>query len=248
MSDSYCFVIPNYNHTQSVASTIEALQAFIFPIILVDDGSNEDTQTLLQQLATQYQNVTLFRRPINGGKGAAVKTGLTLASEMGVSHALQIDADGQHNLDDIDVLLNESKRHPKAMISGRPVYDESISKGRYYGRFITHFWVYIETLSFSIKDSMCGFRVYPLEACKQLMAKQPLGDRMDFDIEIMVRLYWQNTAIRFIPTKVLYPEDGVSHFNVWNDNWLISKMHTRLFFGMIIRIPWLMYSKFRSQK
>ncbi|WP_299081987.1 glycosyltransferase family 2 protein [uncultured Paraglaciecola sp.] len=244
---SYCFIIPNYNHTQAVANTIAALQHYALPIILVDDGSNLETQTLLEELAAEYQNLTLFRRSINGGKGAAVKTGLTIAYEMDMSHAIQVDADGQHNLADIDSLLNESKRYPLAMISGRPLYDESISKGRYYGRFITHFWVYIETLSFTIKDSMCGFRVYPLKACMQLMDKQALGDRMDFDIEIMVRLFWQNTAIRFIATKVLYPPDGVSHFNVWKDNWLISKMHTRLFFGMIIRLPYLLFSKFRGQ-
>ncbi|MEP1448362.1 MAG: glycosyltransferase family 2 protein [Paraglaciecola sp.] len=248
MSQDYCFVIPNYNHTQAVANTIDALQYYAFPIILVDDGSDAATQTLLEQLAEQYVNVTLFRRPVNGGKGAAVKTGLNIAHEMGMSHAVQIDADGQHNLADIDVLLNESKSHPNAMISGQPVYDDSISKGRYYGRYITHFWVYIETLSLAIKDSMCGFRVYPLSACMTLMGKQPLGNRMDFDIEIMVRLYWQNVPIRFISTKVLYPPDGVSHFNVCKDNWLISKMHTRLFFGMLIRSPVLLAAKLRSSQ
>ena len=246
MNQHYCFVIPNYNHTQGVAVTIEALQRYAMPIILVDDGSDFETQTLFEQLAAKYQNLTLFRLPVNGGKGAAVKTGLSLAYEMGMSHAVQIDADGQHDLADIDILLSESKCHPHAMISGRPVYDESISKGRYYGRFITHFWVYIETLSLAIKDSMCGFRVYPLSACMALMDKQSLGNRMDFDIEIMVRLFWQKVPIRFISTKVLYPADGVSHFNLWKDNWLISKMHTRLFFGMLVRLPVLLYSKFRS--
>lgn len=246
MSNSYCFVIPNYNHTQAVANTIEALQPYALPIILIDDGSDLETQSLLEQLAAQYQNLTLFRRQVNGGKGAAVKTGLRIAHEMGLSHGVQIDADGQHNLADIDKLIGESKRHPNAMISGRPIYDESISKGRYYGRYITHVWVYIETLSFSIKDSMCGFRVYPLLACMELMAKHPLGNRMDFDIEIMVRLFWQKVPIRFIATKVLYPLDGVSHFNVYKDNWLISKMHTKLFFGMLIRLPFLLYTKFRS--
>jgi len=248
VNQGYCFVIPNYNHTQAVAVTIETLQQYILPIILVDDGSDLETQTLLEQLTVKYQNLTLFRRPVNGGKGAAVKTGLGIAHEMSMSHAVQIDADGQHNLADIDILLSESKCHPNAMISGRPIYDESISKGRYYGRYITHVWVYIETLSLSIKDSMCGFRVYPVSACMVLMGKQSLGNRMDFDIEIMVRLFWQKVPIRFISTKVLYPPDGVSHFNVWKDNWLISKMHTRLFFGMLVRLPVLLYSKFRGHQ
>ncbi|WP_340679971.1 glycosyltransferase family 2 protein [Paraglaciecola sp.] len=246
MISGYCFLIPNYNHSHAIAITIEALQHYALPIILVDDGSDVATQAVLEGLPAKYQNLTLFRRSENGGKGAAVQTGLQLAHDMGMSHAVQIDADGQHNLSDIGRLLTESQHYPNALISGQPIYDESISKGRYYGRYVTHVWVYIETLSLCIKDSMCGFRVYPLDAYMRLVSKQVLGKRMDFDIEVMVRLFWQNTAIRFIPTKVLYPPDGVSHFNVWKDNWLISKMHSKLFFGMLLRLPKLLYAKFRS--
>lgn len=248
MKSQYCFVIPNYNHTQAIAHTVDDLVQYGLSIILIDDGSNVETQKILSDIAVQYELVTLYRREINGGKGAAVQTGLQLAHQMQMSHAIQVDADGQHNLDDISRLVECSKRHPQALISGRPVYDGSISKGRYYGRFITHFWVYIETLSFSIKDSMCGFRVYPLDAYMQLVSKVALGQRMDFDIEVMVRLYWQGLQVRFIPTKVLYPADGVSHFMVWKDNWLISKMHTRLFFGMLWRLPVLIARHFRSTK
>ena len=162
-----------------------------------------------------------------------------------MSHAIQIDADGQHDLNDVDQLVARSKLYPKALVSGQPIYDESISKGRYYGRFITHFWVYIETLSFALKDTMCGFRVYPLDAYITLINSTRLGNKMDFDIEVMVKLYWQGTPVEFIKTKVHYPENGISHFNVWDDNVLISKMHTRLFFGMLWRLPRLIVNKFK---
>jgi len=239
----YGFVIPNYNHDGVIRQTIIDLIAFKLPIILVDDGSNELTQTVLEQVDNEFDCVTLIRREQNGGKGAAVQTGLAAAIDAGWSHVIQVDADGQHDLNDVQTMIEVSQSSPNALISGQPVYDASISKGRYYGRFITHFWVYIETLSFEIKDSMCGFRVYPLDRYAALIEQSTLGYKMDFDIEVMVKLSWLGTPVKFVKTKVIYPEDGVSHFNAFEDNVLISLMHTRLFFGMLWRLPRLLKRK-----
>lgn len=240
------FVIPNYNHHNVIESTVKNLLKFHLPIIIVDDGSEDKTQSVLNKIDQDYANVELVRRNRNGGKGAAVKTGLKSAIHNGWSHALQIDADGQHDLGDVEALLALSKDNPLAMISGAPIYDASISKGRYYGRFMTHFWVYLETLSLDIKDSMCGFRVYPLNNYQQLISTSKLGDKMDFDIEVMVKMHWLGTPVKFVPTKVHYPEDGISHFKLFEDNYLITLMHTRLFFGMLWRLPKLLYSKFTT--
>jgi glycosyltransferase involved in cell wall biosynthesis len=211
---------------------------------MINDGSSEEASTLFYQLTQKYPFLTLVEHSVNQGKGAAVQTGLKEAYGQGFTHALQIDADGQHDLNDVDKMLFESKAHPKALISGKPVYDESVPKHRYYARNITHFWVWVETLSFKIKDTMCGYRVYPLAETIALLSKQSIGKRMDFDIEIMVRLFWEKIECRFIPTAVEYPEDGVSHFRALEDNVLISWMHTKLFFGMLIRIPSLLLRKF----
>lgn len=245
---AYGFVIPNYNHHLVITDTIKALVAFGLPIILVDDGSNEETQQVLAAIDANFHQVTLIRRAQNGGKGAAVQTGLAAAYLAGWSHALQVDADGQHDLNDVERMLKLSLAHPQALLSGQPIYDDSISTGRYYGRFITHFWVYVETLSIDIKDSMCGFRVYPLAAYHQLTQSSRLGNKMDFDIEVMVKLHWQGVPMRFVKTKVLYPEDGLSHFNVLDDNVLISLMHTRLFFGMLWRLPKIIFRKCTGQR
>ncbi|MFQ6372000.1 glycosyltransferase family 2 protein [Shewanella sp. YIC-542] len=229
-------VIPNYNHRNYIAQTLQRLQPLGIPCFLVDDGSDEATRHLLLQLAREHHDwVTLLTHPYNRGKGAAVITGLRHAWAQGFSHALQVDADGQHNLQDIPQLLALAQQHPSALISGLPQYDDSIPKARLYGRYITHFWVWLETLSLSIRDSMCGFRVYPLAACEALLRCETVGERMDFDTEIMVRLYWRGTPTYHLPTRVIYPPDGVSHFQGWADNWRITKMHTRLFFGMLKR-------------
>ncbi len=240
----YCIIIPNFNHTINFDEFIGQLASFNLPVFMVNDGSDEQARSLFQQLTQKYAYLNLVEHSVNQGKGAAVQTGLKVAYSQGFTHALQIDADGQHDLNDVDKMLLESKNYPKALISGKPIYDESVPKHRYYARNITHFWVWIETLSFQIKDTMCGYRVYPLAETVELLSLQTIGKRMDFDIEIMVRLYWQKIECRFIPTAVEYPEDGVSHFRAFEDNVLISWMHTKLFFGMLIRVPSLLLRKF----
>lgn len=235
---SPCVVIPCYNHGAMMASVLARLAPFNLAVFIVDDGSDEATRLQLEPL--RNAQVTLIRLAENQGKGAAVMRGLQVAAEAGFSHALQVDADGQHQIEDCPQMLAEARQHPQCLISGQPVYDDSIPKSRLYGRYITHFWVWVETLSFSIRDSMCGFRVYPLAPTLALATRHPIGQRMDFDTEIMVRLYWAGTPSRFIATRVTYPQDGVSHFDALHDNVRISWMHTRLFFGMLPRIPSLL--------
>lgn len=235
---SPCVVIPCYNHGAMMASVLARLAPFNLPVIVVDDGSDAATQL---QLATLHApQLSLLRLDSNQGKGAAVIHGLRAAVARGFTHAVQLDADGQHQAEDLPLMLAEAERYPDALISGQPLYDDSIPKSRLYGRYITHFWVWIETLSLSIRDSMCGFRVYPLAATLALCDRRAIGQRMDFDTEIMVRLYWQGIHSRFIPTRVTYPASGLSHFDALYDNLRISWMHTRLFFGMLPRIPRLL--------
>ncbi len=241
----FCFVIPNYCHINGFADLITHLSRYNLPIVVVNDASTSDVSQKLIEIAEQYELVELLHHSQNQGKGGAVQTGLSHAFKRGYSHALQIDADGQHNPQDIDKLIALSKQYPNDLISGRPIYDESVPKHRYWARYITHFWVCIETLGLQIKDTMCGFRVYPLAAYDQLALQQSLGKRMDFDIEVMVRLYWQGCNVRFIPTKVIYPEAGLSHFRAFEDNVLISWMHTKLCFGMLLRAPKLMLRNIR---
>lgn len=242
-----CFIVPLYNHGNTLIATLAALSQFDVPILVVDDGSDAATKAVLAQQVACYPNCQALTLRHNLGKGGAVMAGMQHQFNAGFSHALQVDADGQHNLQDIPAMLACARQHPTALVAGVPIYDASIPKGRLYGRYITHVWVWIETLSFELKDTMCGFRVYPLASCCQLLTQQPLGQRMDFDIEIMVRLYWQGIRFKQLPTQVIYPEDGISHFRGWADNWLISKMHSKLFFGMLWRAPHLLARKWRKE-
>lgn len=242
----FCVVIPCYNHGAMMASVLTRLQPFGLPCFVVDDGSDEATRQELEHLVVRYPHVTLVRLAHNSGKGTAVIRGLEEAFQQGFTHAIQVDADGQHTIEDIPKLMSLAQQHPSALISGQPIYDDSIPRSRLYGRWITHVWVWIETLSLQLKDSMCGFRVYPLAPTLQLAQQVALGKRMDFDTEVMVRLYWQGNRSYFVPTRVTYPQDGLSHFDALKDNCRISLMHTRLFFGMLPRIPALLLRRSSS--
>ena len=101
--------------------------------------------------------------------------------------------------------------------------------------------VWINTLSFDIRDSMCGLRIYPLSTVLAILDSDRLGERMDFDIEVLVRMHWRGVQLRWLPVAVGYPTDGVSHFRIAADNWRITCMHTKLFLGMLVRLPHLVF-------
>lgn len=238
-----CAIIPVFNHHLALPETVAQLRAHNLDVILVDDGSAPICLKVEQELARADARIHLLKRSGNDGKGAAVKDALILAQQQGFSHALQIDADGQHNTNDIPHFLDRARSQPQSLIAGMPTYDNSVPKLRFYARYLTHVWVWINTLSLDIKDSMCGFRVYPLAQSVELIKREPGGNRMDFDPEFMVRWHWRDWPLEQISTAVSYPLDGISHFQPRLDNWLISMMHTRLFFGMLRRLPQLLLRK-----
>lgn len=235
-------VIPVYDHEEAIGAVVDGVLAAELPCLLVDDGSRPSCAAILKALA-QRDGVSLLRLEKNSGKGGAMLAGFREAARLGASHVLQIDADGQHETADIPRFIAAARTEPAAVINGAPVYDASVPKGRLYGRYLTHIWIWINTLSFAIRDSMCGFRVYPLTQVMPLIDAEALGLRMDFDPEILVRLHWRGVAVRNLPTPVHYPSDGVSHFDVWRDNVRISRLHARLFFGMLRRLPRLLWRK-----
>ena len=242
-----CVIIPVYNHGETLSGTLENLSSYGLHTIVVDDGSNDRTKEILAKLDAEF-DIDLITLPENQGKGAAVKVGFCKAWGKGFTHGIQVDADGQHDLGDLGILLDEAWKNPDALISGDPQYDESAPVSRLFGRSITRFWVWVETLSLDIPDAMCGFRIYPLEPCIRLIDDRRIGTRMEFDIEIAVRLHWRGVPFIAIPTRVTYPDDGTSHFRVLQDNWCITRMHTMLFFGMLLRLPVILLRKLGVRK
>jgi len=234
MTESFraCAVIPTFDNPLTVAGVVEDVRRHLDDVIVVDDGSAGPGRDAVDALA-RSNAARIVRRDHNGGKGAAVKTGLATARELGFSHALQIDADGQHDPADIPRFLELAAARPQAAVLGQPIFDGSTPRRRRAAHGLTNFWTRIETAGPAIADPQCGYRVYPLPAACEVAAR---SDRMAFDIEIAVRLVWAGVPIINLPTRVRYlpPEGGgVSHFRPFRDNLAISWMHTRLVLGSL---------------
>jgi len=242
----YCIIIPHYKHEALFAQLLPKLVALELPCIVVDDGSGEQNVEQLKQMLAKHEGFHLVTHQRNRGKGATVTTACYHASAMGFSHVLQLDADGQHNIDDAEKLLKYSQSNPHSVISGQPFFEATAPKVRVYGRKITDFWVAIETLSLKVKDSLCGFRIYPIKEFEFINDHYYLGPRMDFDTEILVKAVWAGIDLHFIPTKVIYHENSVSHFDYLRDNARLIKLHVRLMFGMLVRIPQLLYARIKA--
>ena len=233
-----CIIVPHYDHVEQFRVFLPRLMSLGLPLLLVDDSSPETAREELAGLRSESApDLHLIQHIRNRGKGAAVTTGIGAALKSGFTHALQIDADGQHDVSDVANFLSAAAKDPTSIVCGQPVFDESVSRLRYYARHITLFFSHVETLSFEIRDAMCGFRLYPLRETQKILQQSSLGERMAFDSEILVRAVWTDIPLQFIPIRVSYPAGGKSHFKYWRDNLDISWMHTRLLFGMLFRSP-----------
>ncbi len=222
-----CALIPTFDNPRTVGAVVREVRKHLDHVLVVDDGSGPEGRAACEALAQQGL-ARVHHRPRRGGKGAAVKTGFRLAAEAGFSHVLQVDADGQHDLDDIPRFVAASRERPEALILGQPVFDRSQPRGRALGRRISRFWVDLETGGSVVRDPQCGFRVYPLEPALGAGAR---GDHMEFDQELPVRMIWRGVPVRNLPTPVRYlprEEGGVSHFQLVRDNLRISALHARL--------------------
>lgn len=233
-----CVVIPHFDHVAQLTHVLKDLASLRIPLIVVDDGSpGASIDALSRELTTTVQDSVLIRHARNSGKGAAVATGLRVARDSGYSHAVQIDADGQHDCGDIPDFCAAAANNPDAVICGEPAFGPDISRLRYYARYITLYLIWLETLSTTVRDALCGMRLYPLDSIVSLLDGIKSPKRMAFDPEILVRAVWAGIPLQFIPIRVCYPRGGTSHFHYVRDNLEIAWMHTRLICGMPMQLP-----------
>ncbi|HEV2269152.1 MAG TPA: glycosyltransferase family 2 protein [Steroidobacteraceae bacterium] len=236
-------LIPSYNPGRKVFETVRAARAQWGPVWVVVDGSTDGTAALLASLAEGDPGLRVLVRPRNGGKGTAVRDGLEEALRQGFTHALVMDSDGQHPAGRIPAFMAASAARPEAMVLGEPVFDASAPAIRVKGRRISNWWANFETLWAGIHDSLCGFRVYPIAPLLRVMRASIGMRRFDFDVEAAVRLSWRGVPAVNLSAPIRYfsvAEGGVSHFKYLRDNVLLTSMHTRLFFGFVVRFPLLL--------
>jgi glycosyltransferase involved in cell wall biosynthesis len=250
-STTHLVIIPSYNPGPNVYTAVRAALEQWNPVWVVIDGSTDDSPARLAALAAEEPGLKIIELRENGGKGAAVLAGLEQAAAAGYTHALTMDSDGQHPAELIEEFMRVSQAHPAAMVLGCPVFDASAPSLRVKGRRISNGWAGLETLWAGIGDSLFGFRVYPIAPLIAVMRRQPWMRRFDFDAEAVVRLSWRGVTPINVPAPVRYflsGDGGVSHFNYWRDNALLTWMHARLFIGFVLRLPLLIARRMRRPR
>lgn len=242
-SPTHLVLLPSYNTGPRLRAVVVEVLAHWRPVLVVIDGSTDGSERALLELAATEPGLHVLVLPRNSGKGAAVLAGAAWARARGFTHALTMDADGQHVAACIAEFMNISRAQPDALVLGRPIFPANIPRERLHGRKISVALVRVALLGRGIDDPLFGFRVYPLAPLLDELGARTTGRRYDFDTEAAVRLCWRGVRPLNIPAPVRYfsrAEGGVSHFHYLRDNVTLARMHTRLITGMLARVPALL--------
>jgi glycosyltransferase involved in cell wall biosynthesis len=230
-----CVLIPCFEHGRPLRSVLESLRPYALQCLVVDDGSGPETQTALDEIERDLPFVRVHRFATNRGKGAVLREGFALAADLGFTHAVCLDADGQHDATAVPRFLEAMRKDPDALVLGEPIFDASAPRSRIWARQLSRVAVWIATLSLEIRDPLCGMRGIPLEAALRVTRRWPHGDRMEWDPEFAVRCVFDGMPIRNVPVRVVYPVGGVSHFDVGRDFPAMGATYLRLWLDMSSR-------------
>jgi len=217
-----CVIIPTFNNCKTLQRVIDGVLQYTLNIIVVNDGSTDTTDSILQS----YSQIIQIVIPSNKGKGNALRLGFAKAIQIGYEYAITIDSDGQHYSDDILVFLNELEieEKPSLLIGNRNMGQDGIPKKSSFGNSFSNFWFWFET-GISLNDTQSGYRAYPLKA----IPKKLFTRKFEFEIEIIVRTAWKGVTVKNVPIKILYdPNERVSHFRPFKDFTRISILNTIL--------------------
>jgi glycosyltransferase involved in cell wall biosynthesis len=230
-----CLLIPIYQHGSTIRGVVRSLEEYGLPCFIVNDGSDAATSAALAEIEEQFDWVEIEHQSVNRGKGVALRHGYRLAASRGFTHVIQLDADAQHETADVARFLEAARKFPDALVLGRPLFDESAPLSRVYGRRLSQGLVWLATISRDVRDPLCGFRCIPLAPTLALMDRVAMGDHMEFEPELAVRLAWEGVPVVNIDTHVRYYPDGISHFEIPRDDFRMAWLYARLTLGMLAR-------------
>ena len=234
---THLVLIPSFNTGPRLLATVKEVIGFWQPVLVVIDGSTDGSERAVLELAKSEPGLRVIVQPRNGGKGAAVLVGVEVAQREGFTHALVMDADGQHPADRVADFMRASQSAPAALVLGRPVFGPEAPLVRLKGRQISVNLVRWEILGRGIDDPLFGFRVYPLAQLVRVLRSTRGARRYDFDPEVAVRMFWGGTPTLNLPASCRYlsrAEGGVSHFRYVRDNLRMIWLHTRLITELVL--------------
>ena len=218
-------LIPTYNNAGSLAAVLRDVLNYTNRVLVVNDGSTDDTLQVLEQ----FPQVELVSYTQNRGKGFALRTGFAKALELGYDYAITLDADGQHFAKDLPTMLNCIGQYPNTIVVGaRNMNQENVPGKSSFGNWFSNFWFWLYTGK-KAPDTQSGYRLYPIRAMKKIRF---YTRKYEFEVEVLVRSVWNGIKVEFAPISVYYPpaEERVSHFRPFQDFSRISVLNTVLFF------------------
>ena len=229
----YCAVIPIYNNSKTISEVARSVTQFVDRVYVVDDGSDDETKSVLAELSRQEDGIKILTLSVNSGKGKALTTGFAKAYADGYDYAVALDADGQHFADDIPVLIAKVSDEKPTLVCGVrniTTQENMPSKNTFANKF-SNFWFKVET-GRELPDTQCGFRVYPLNKVANMHV---FSTRYEAELEMLVRLCWADVDVQTAPIKVYYAPVGerVTHFRPFADFSRISVMNTVLCTGAL---------------
>lgn len=236
-------IIPTYDNGKTVCQVIREVGRYVPDVIVVDDGSRDGTDVLLRRLTAGTggqrtsgetpTGIMVVTHGKNRGKGQALKTGFAKARELGFTHAITIDADGQHYPSDLPVFLRAIDEHPQAIIVGsRNLNADGMPSRNSFANKFSNFWFRLYT-GVSLPDTQTGYRAYPLD---RLHGLRLLTSRYEAELELLIFAAWHGEELRPLPIKVYYPprEERVTHFRPVADFARIFLLNTVLLFVSLL--------------
>ena len=219
-----CVIIPTYNNVHTIGKVVQDVMVYCDQLIVVDDGCTDGTLDVLQSLS---ESIHIVSYQPNRGKGHALVAGFRKAKELGYTHAITIDADGQHFADYIPQLIEEMEKHPQAIIVGcRNLTEKNMPRQNTFANRFSNFWFRLQT-GVNLSDTQSGYRLYTLSSLRGLGL---ITSRYEAELELLVFAAWAGVQICSVPVKVYYPPVGerVSHFRPVYDFVRISILNTIL--------------------
>jgi len=220
---NFCILIPTYNNHQTLADVIRRVKAVTNDIIVINDGSTDNTSEILNS----FPELRVIHHIKNFGKGKALSSGFAEALSLGYKYAISIDSDGQHYPEDIPLFLTKIKHNPNHLLIGARNLENAGQPGKNsFANKISNFWFTVET-GLKLPDTQSGFRLYPLKKIKDLNLKTT---HYDYELEILVKSFWKGINIDSLPIQVYYPPEDqrISHFKPVKDFARISLLNVRL--------------------
>lgn len=215
-----CILIPAYNAEKTILAVVRECLIHGLPVVLVDDGSTDGTAGLVSGLP-----VTLLRHEQNLGKGAALKTGFAWAIDSGYDGVVTIDADGQHEISAIPVLIASALRGKWGILiaSRHSQFEQMAGLRKFWNRIGV--WCIWKRTGFEITDSQSGFRYYSCDVLKNVALK---SNGYALEMEVFLKAWKNGFTVGSLPIAARVADGrATSHYRPFKDTVSISMTFLR---------------------